>query len=321
MTTTTSGEAYLAGVRTALSDLPPEVRDDLMEDLPAHLADIEAEHSGTLTERLGTPAEYAAELRAAAGLDPAGNGPHATALDWRRFAAFLSRVDVRLGTLVGYPRIMDLLLALRPAWWIFRGWVIASFLMLVFTGGGTGLLPFGNGQPLLGLLVLLGSVAFSVWLGRRTRKTRGWPRWLLLAAAFPIALAGLVIVAESADRNAPYNSYDRWGHVQDIVAYDAEGKPLKDIRIYDQNGDPIQMGNPFRCLQSSSVVYRNNMDWADRWVYPLCPQEIQGPGPIRRSADAPRPSTSPSGAPSAAPSASPGATPTPATSASPSAVP
>ncbi|MGY0232719.1 HAAS signaling domain-containing protein [Longispora urticae] len=320
MSTTTSGEAYLAGVRAALSDLPPEVRDDLMEDLPAHLADIEAEHSGTLTERLGTPAEYAAELRAAAGLDPAGNG-HATSLDWRRFAAFLSRVDVRLGTLVGYPRIMDLFLALRPAWWIFRGWVIASFLMLVFTGGGPGLLPFGggNGQPLLGLLVLLGSVAFSVWLGRRTRTTRGWPRWLLLAAAFPIALVGLVIVAESADRNAPYNSYDRWGHVQDIVAYDAEGRPLKDVRIYDQNGDPIQMGNPYRCRQS--VVYSDGDSFGrpDRWIYPLCPQDQQGPGPIQRSGAPQNPR--PSATPSVAPSASPGATPTPATSASPSAVP
>ncbi|WP_214367211.1 HAAS signaling domain-containing protein [Pseudonocardia sp. H11422] len=68
-------DEYLAGVRSALSDLPaPEVA-EILDDVRAHLADLIDEIGGStepadlaaLTARLGTPAAYAAELRAAAG--------------------------------------------------------------------------------------------------------------------------------------------------------------------------------------------------------------------------------------------------------------
>ena len=61
-------DRYLAGVREALADLPEDVRDELLEDLPAHFAEVLAEHDGSLDDRLGPPAAYAADLRAAAGL-------------------------------------------------------------------------------------------------------------------------------------------------------------------------------------------------------------------------------------------------------------
>ena len=34
---------YVERVRAALADLPPEVRDELTEDLPEHLAEVQAE--------------------------------------------------------------------------------------------------------------------------------------------------------------------------------------------------------------------------------------------------------------------------------------
>src|SRR5215510_6762122 len=67
---------YLDRVRLALADLPADVRDELLEDLPDHLAEVLAEDAGTLTERLGEPEAYAAELRTAAGI---AAGPAATA--------------------------------------------------------------------------------------------------------------------------------------------------------------------------------------------------------------------------------------------------
>ncbi|MGH3009914.1 MAG: HAAS signaling domain-containing protein [Gaiellaceae bacterium] len=60
-------ENYLRGVGYALRDLPWRQRRELAADLRSHLAELPA---GTdLNERLGTPAQYAADLRSAEGLE------------------------------------------------------------------------------------------------------------------------------------------------------------------------------------------------------------------------------------------------------------
>ncbi len=61
---------YAAAVRGALSDLPAPARDQLLADLEDHLAEVAAESEQSLTDRLGTPEAYAAELRAAYGAAP-----------------------------------------------------------------------------------------------------------------------------------------------------------------------------------------------------------------------------------------------------------
>lgn len=58
---------YVAQVRSALADLPAATRDELLEDLTEHLTEVAAEGQGSLAERLGPPAAYAAALRSAAG--------------------------------------------------------------------------------------------------------------------------------------------------------------------------------------------------------------------------------------------------------------
>ena len=59
---TTRAEAYAARVEAALSDLPRDQRSRLTHDLAAHLT--EPGDSGVpLVDELGTPQEYAAELR------------------------------------------------------------------------------------------------------------------------------------------------------------------------------------------------------------------------------------------------------------------
>src|ERR1700687_6391313 len=58
---------YAASVRAALSDLPPEQSEILLEDLEDHLREVATETGGPLTERLGPPEQYARELRAAYG--------------------------------------------------------------------------------------------------------------------------------------------------------------------------------------------------------------------------------------------------------------
>lgn len=66
---------YLAQVRAELSDLPPGELEDVLEDVSGHLTEVAAEFEAeptiaTLQERLGTPQQYADELRTAAGYPP-----------------------------------------------------------------------------------------------------------------------------------------------------------------------------------------------------------------------------------------------------------
>jgi len=70
MTTTLDYEqvtAFAKAVRRELTDLGPDTLDDLTDGLEADLADKLADG-----EPLGDPAAYAAELRAAAGVEPRG---------------------------------------------------------------------------------------------------------------------------------------------------------------------------------------------------------------------------------------------------------
>lgn len=67
-----TSEEYLRGVGSALRDLPWQQRQDLLAELRGHLADFPADTD--LVGRLGTPEQYAADLRATEGLER-GRGP------------------------------------------------------------------------------------------------------------------------------------------------------------------------------------------------------------------------------------------------------
>src|SRR5207253_11463937 len=63
---------YAASVRAALSNLPTDQSEVLLEDLEDHLRAVAAEPEGPLAERLGPPEQYAQELRTAYGAAHAG---------------------------------------------------------------------------------------------------------------------------------------------------------------------------------------------------------------------------------------------------------
>jgi uncharacterized membrane protein len=71
---------YLAQVRAELSDLPPGELEDVLDDVAGHLTEVAGEFereptAQTLQERLGTPRQYADELRTAAGYPPSSGKP------------------------------------------------------------------------------------------------------------------------------------------------------------------------------------------------------------------------------------------------------
>ena len=104
---------YLAAVREALSDLAPQERDDLLVEVEASLLETASESDAPISARLGPPEEFAAELRAAAGLQPNVEGP-ATSRFSRR-----ARAVVEAGTHVA-ARLRPLLRELTPIWWVAR---------------------------------------------------------------------------------------------------------------------------------------------------------------------------------------------------------
>jgi hypothetical protein len=98
---------YLAEVRAELSDLPPGELEDVLDDVTGHLTEVAAEFENEpttagLQERLGTPREYADELRNAAGYPPrtqpvADQDAGRKALRWGLIAATVGPFFVAIG--------------------------------------------------------------------------------------------------------------------------------------------------------------------------------------------------------------------------------
>ena len=228
--------AYVGAVRAWLGDLPPEEVEDLTAGMEADLAERAAESGGTLGALLGQPEAYAAELRSAAGLPPrwvpvgpATPGPGS--LRSLRASIRESGDDA----LRRFPWLRDL----RPSWWLARGavagWVVQSVL-----GTSNWLLP------------LVGA-AVSFWIGRRTAAGRlpSGSRGLLTAGnALAIVLllpAMVALLSSGGDDEAMGPAYAPSGlstngeTVQNLYAYDAAGNRLEDVRLFDQNGQPVQV--------------------------------------------------------------------------------
>lgn len=281
---------YVARVRGALTDLPPAIRDELTEDLPAHLAVVAAESDGTLVERLGEPEAYAVELRIAAGVGVgrrSATGGLTAFVD--RFRARLNTLDRQLGPPLGYPTVRAFLDLLAPGWWVLRGYLAAMLLAVLTTGlnGGIGLLPRFGGHLSLGLMILAALVIASVMLGRRDRGSQIWPGRLLVLGNLVLVGFGLAALVYLEDRRgagdyyAPISVDSRYDHIRDVFVYDTEGQLVDYARLFDQNGDPIRLGYP-ECADVRDVISRDEIAGANSLLrgYPYCPEAAPfGPRP------------------------------------------
>jgi hypothetical protein len=232
--------AYLDAVRSRLADLPVEERDDLVADVEASL--LEAGEPPTLS-----PEDFATELREAAGLAPAVR----TAAQ----PSFLDSVrnwlaSERAGSLRSTAR------ELAPIWWLARAYVAVVLLALATNQGW----PVGTGTSYTpgvsfdtSTLGLLGAAAFSVWLGLRGRREQlSHPR-LRLAVNVALAVAFLPVAVYSFDQLDNYPSavveYSEPTHglavdgvpIRNLYPYGRDGKPLFDVLLYDENGQPLQI--------------------------------------------------------------------------------
>ena len=116
--------AFAAAVRASLDDLPADEIDELVEGLESDLLDQASDSGEDFT--LGDPDVYAAELRSAAGIPPRSEAvvdrrkPSVVAAEWvsTRWRAAVERM--RRNAAAAW--VIDLLVSLRPVWWLARGW-------------------------------------------------------------------------------------------------------------------------------------------------------------------------------------------------------
>lgn len=257
---------YLSAIRAALNDLEPADRDDLLEDLEAHLHEVLSEFGGaSLESSLGSPAAYAAELRASAGLEPGPVGP--PPLRRRIEAAVAASTMGRVGrSLLASPaarEFVDVVRSLRPAWWVVRGWLALVLAVVVveyrraWSGGARRwvFVPAYHSHVFVGVFAVAVAVLLSVWLGRRSSTSRtlravsvvGNALLLLLTAFVSPRLAHVVLgprYSFSGAASAPYRPVDglrlNGRQIVNIYPYDEQGHPLQGVRLYDDQGRPLQ---------------------------------------------------------------------------------
>ncbi|MEV4296884.1 HAAS signaling domain-containing protein [Microbispora rosea] len=320
---------YAAAVRAALADLPARDRDALLEDLDEHLAEVAAEPGMSLEERLGGPEAYAAELRAAYGGRPSSGGSSLGGRLRERMSGAVRRAHTRLLVLPPYRQAAVFAPELRPAWWVLRGYAIALAVLAPISAPG--LIPGDIPAWVFTLAVVWG----SVWLGRRGRaRASRWGRVLLLGAnlvAAVLVVTAMADVPSTSSRSVAFDYGPRpqayapgmrvesvsslGGDVSNILPYAEDGTPLHNVRLYDQDGNPIMLDPGF----DQEIVIPCDGEPPIRNAYPLPLKPVERradptepeatcapatPAPTDATAS-PAPFAEQSGSPSPSPSAEP----------------
>jgi hypothetical protein len=240
--------SYAAAVRLHLDDLAPEVVEELTGGLEADLLDQATESTEPLGRRLGDPAGYAAELRAAAGVRPRTVPPRGPGVI-DRFRAEVEENLQGLRQQTWWPQAASIAEQMRPVWWVVRAWVAFQLVdQLSSTSGGA--VPSSFGEWLLLLVLVAGSVAlgrglWSRWSGRRALLLGG------NALALLFLLPALVWSDETATTSWSEPAYaDVTGSglvldgetVTNVFPYGPDGEPLQGVTLLDQDGDPLAVG-------------------------------------------------------------------------------
>lgn len=267
--------AFVDRVRERLADLTDEEREELVGGLEADIDELVAD-GGSVAE-LGDPRAYADELRSAAGLGPSRpgggrrprlrrrGGPAPVAEELGRT---LDAVRDRWLALMDAPGLREawgVVASLRPVWWVARAWVALELFDYFLGNGRWGLDLFPTvGPQVVAALLLLAAVVVSVQIGRRrvwpgtARGAAAWSRLLLAGLNVFAALALVFAVPQLPTQEDVSDAFDHgYGagmrdddhdgltHRGDLVAnvfpYDAAGRPLTGVQLFDQDGRPLSV--------------------------------------------------------------------------------
>jgi hypothetical protein len=287
--------AYVREVRSELADLPMDDVDDLTGGMEADLTELAADCGGDLAGRLGSPSLYAAELRAAAGLPErvAGTGRQRGRL---KEALTHARASFTMLT-EQHPWLRSItafLVTLRPAWWVVRGYLWAWPVWMLL-GSSRGIRPHSLKEYVLALV----AIVVSVQLGRGWMRQRAGMRLLLVVANTAAVILAFMAYGSgeggsyTVEANSPPPGVSLDGaQVGNIYAYDSDGKRITGVRLFAQDGRPLDAdlsipldanGNPMGVVRDSSGaqlrnVYPQAVAGSDPWqvIDPANPQLNQG---------------------------------------------
>jgi hypothetical protein len=243
--------AYVATVRSALRDLPESERDDLLTEVEASLAEA-AHEGGSLSARLGPPEEFAAELRAAAGLHQPAGPPTPEVRVARQLRDLAARV-------AGHPAsaaLRRVAYELAPIWWVARAYFAVGAVAYLLDAQWSLRFPVVPqlGSTEAGLAIIVIAMVASVWLGLQLRRHGNpFPRTTLLANAL-LALAIVPVAVEvdnarmaasqfvSVPSVAAPEGIAYYGQpVTNIYPFTRDGKLLHDVLLYAQDGQPLDV--------------------------------------------------------------------------------
>jgi hypothetical protein len=263
---------YLAALRAELEDLPHEEREDLLAEVEASLIDAAEEGERPIAAHLGPPEAFAAELRASAGLHPQPAAPPPPAPSLLALARGLASRLAADPRLAGARRRGA---ELAPVWWVARAYVAVAALTLLAGGEWSAAHPAlpHLGGPLPAALVLLAAAAASVALGLRARRGGTGLRAAALALNLLLVALCVPVLAHAADAS-PYGAFpeampvpvaaaplpgglvNNGNKVRNVYAYARDGRMLHDVLLYDEAGQPLEIGRGETDPQRRVVIGR-----------------------------------------------------------------
>jgi hypothetical protein len=242
-------KAYLSAVRARLDDLPADERDDLLADVETSILESAEESDASVESRLGPPDSFADELRAAAGLPPRADSARRTPRPGLRDR--ITAADAFFSSNSTTRWLRDL----APLWWVLRALVAVGLLDLLY---GRSVFEGDAYTLVVGLAAVL-AVALSLAIGlRRPRRSAAL---IVVNAALALAAMPVAWHAIDAGRAAAFEDpvvtaapEARFGStvppglvydgqpVENIYAFDRQGRLLGDVRLYDQFSRPLAIG-------------------------------------------------------------------------------
>ncbi|SFB11716.1 hypothetical protein SAMN05216266_10512 [Amycolatopsis marina] len=174
---------------------------------------------------------------------------------------FGQRESGRIGAALRY------LASLRPAWWLLCAAVLLGLGVLLL---------LGSVSAVLALPVFVAVGVAVLWAGPKSAEDRRLLWVSLPVSAFVVgSLLGLAgqfveMVYERGTSGDPYYSTGRYSSgpnellydnrlVENIYAFDAEGKPLTDVYLYDGQGNPLTTAR-YGCDKSTGSNMRVGED-------------------------------------------------------------
>jgi uncharacterized membrane protein len=181
---------------------------------------------------------------------------------------WLSKTFARAREQEDTGKVLRFLETLKPAWWVACALALVAFGLLLMAR---------ETQAVLLLPFLAAAGVAAVWAGQRVGNERRLLWVVMPVSAFVVGgvLGGFGATVDLIGSHTPYqnatsyyptsdehgNQQLRYGgsDVENIYAFDAEGKPLTEVYLYDAEGRPINLTR-YSCESPDSMRTKTGVD-------------------------------------------------------------